>query len=71
MQNFHFHCLGYREKSETIEEILICKTLNEKEGTENVDINCLFGQSQSEIFKLGAVLMRRLRKRENLLEGVT
>ena len=64
-------CVGCSEKSETIEEILICKTLNEKEGTENVDINCLFGQSQSEIFKLGAVLMRRLRKRENLLEGVT
>ena len=64
-------CVGCSEKSETIEEILICKTLNEKEGTENVDINCLFGQSLSEIFKLGAVLMRRLRKRENLLEGVT
>ena len=36
-----------------------------------MDFNCLFGQYQSEIFKLGAVLMRKLRKRENLLEGVT
>ena len=64
-------CVGCCEKSETIEEILICKTLDEKEGTENADFNCLFGQSQCEIFKLGTELMRRLRKRENLLEGVT
>ena len=64
-------CVGCIEKSETIEKILSCKTFNETEGTANVDFNCLFGQSQSEIFKFRSVLMKRLRKRENLLEGVT
>ena len=64
-------CVGCSENSETIEEILNCKTYNETEGTEKVEYNCLFGQSQSEIFKFGSVLMKRIRKRENLLEGVT
>ena len=64
-------CVGCSEKPETIEEILICKTFSEKEGDGNLDLNCIFGQRQSEIYALGTELMRRLRKRENLLEGVT
>ena len=64
-------CVGCNEKPETIEELLICKTYNGKEGDENVDFNCLFGQSFSEIHQFGTALMRRVRKRENLLEGVT
>ena len=62
-------CVGCSEKSETIEKILSCKTFNETEGTENLDFNCLFGQFPSEIFKLGSVLRKRLRK--NLFDGVT
>ena len=64
-------CVGCGENQETIDEILNCKSLSDTDGPDRLEYSCLFGQSQSDILNFGAVLLKRIKTREKMLEEVT
>ena len=65
-------CVGCNERTETIDEILSCDTYSEKNKQNRIaKYDWLFGISDSDKHEVGLMLLKRLRKREKLLEAVT
>ena len=65
-------CVGCLEKKETIEEILSCTNLGDNdEETMSISTDWLISGSGRQMFTLGKVLAKRLRVRENIMEGIT
>ena len=65
-------CVGCNKRTETIDEILSCDTYSEKNKQNRiVKYDWLFGISDSDKHEVGLMLLKRLRKREKLLEAIT
>ena len=64
-------CVGCNSRKESIEELLSCDALSDANETEKVEYQWLFEENDRKIHQVGSTLIKRMRKREKLLEEVT